>query len=98
MFRTQNTREYREYCVLQVLSTEGIAVLTAEILRVLAVLALLTAEMLQRERGFNRNTSTRYLIRTWYVEVWELKLYFYPSDEDKKKKKKNGRNTASTGR
>ena len=79
MFRTQNTREYREYCVLQVLSTEGIAVLTAEILRVLAVLALLTAEMLQRERGFNRNTSTRYLIRTWYVEVWELKLYFYPS-------------------
>ena len=29
--------------------------------------------LLQRERGFNRNTCI------WYVEVWDLKLYIYPS-------------------
>ena len=30
--------------------------------------------LLQRERGLNRNTTC-----IWYVQVWELKLYFYPS-------------------
>ena len=30
--------------------------------------------LLQRERGLNRNTTC-----ICYVEVWELKLYFYPS-------------------
>ena len=30
--------------------------------------------LLKRERGLNRNTTC-----IWYVEVWELKLYFYQS-------------------
>ena len=34
------------------------------------------------ERGLNRNTCI------WYVEVWELKLYFYPSAWGLKKKRK----------
>ena len=36
--------------------------------------------LLQRERGLNRNTCIR------YVQVWELKLYFYPSAGGLKKK------------
>ena len=44
--------------------------------------------LLQRERGLNRNTCTRYLIR---VSVGAFKLYFYPSAGGLKilKKKKN---------
>ena len=38
---------------------------------------------LQRERGFNRNTTC-----IWYVEEWELKLSFYPSAGGFKKMKK----------
>ena len=38
--------------------------------------------LLQRERGLNRNTCI------WYVEVWELKLYFYPSARGLKKEKR----------
>ena len=45
---------------------------------VFAVLEL----FLQREGGLNRNTCI------WYVEVWELKLYFYPSAGGFKKKKR----------
>ena len=41
--------------------------------------------LLQRERGLNRNTCI------WYVDVWELKLYFYPSAGGFKKKKKKKR-------
>ena len=38
--------------------------------------------LLQLERGLNRNTCI------WYVEEWELKLYFYPSARGLKKTKK----------
>ena len=45
--------------------------------------------LLHRERGLNRNTKC-----IWYVEVWELKLYFYPSAGGLQKKTKTKTKTS----
>ena len=48
----------------------------------LGPLAVTILLLLQRERGLNRNTCI------WYVLVWGLKLYFYPSAGGYKKNRK----------
>ena len=54
---------------------EGVALLAAVLLLVYITMYLESnfSLLLQRERGLNRNTCIG------YVEVWELKLCFYPS-------------------